>query len=98
MTSTVLPADEFPQFESWRAATTSGANAPFEPIEGDWYVAGPHEDAAYRRLTRTIDLTGSPPRGAEAPGAAQLEHGDGYDHVIVEAHTAAAGTGRRCPT
>jgi immune inhibitor InhA-like protein len=89
VTSTVLPPDEFPQFRSTKAADYAGAVAPFEPVEGEWYVAGTHQDALYRRLTRTIDLSGI--TAAQAPTLqAQLSYDleTGYDHVIVEARTA----------
>ncbi len=91
VTSTVLPPDEFPQFRSSKAGDYAGAIGPFEPVEGSWYVAGTHEDALYRRLTRTIDL--SSVTAAQAPALqAQLAYSTetGYDHVIVEAHTVGA--------
>ncbi|XVQ10309.1 M14 family zinc carboxypeptidase [Spirillospora sp. CA-255316] len=89
VTSTVLPSDQFPQFRSWKAGDYLGAAAPFEPVEGQWYIAGPHADSQYRRLTRTIDLTSV--TAAQAPALqAQLSYSTetGFDHVIVEARTA----------
>ena len=89
VTSTVLPPDEFPQFRSRKAGDYEGVLGPFEPVEGDWYVAGSHQDGLYRRLTRTIDLTGV--SAAQVPALeAQLTYSteEGYDHVIVEARTA----------
>ena len=69
-TSTVLPPDEFPQFRSSEGGDTAGAG-PFDPVEGSWYIAGPHVDDSYVRLTRTVDLTGvTAAAGADAPGAA----------------------------
>ncbi|MGI5167061.1 M14 family zinc carboxypeptidase [Spirillospora sp. CA-253888] len=89
VTSTVLPPDQFPQFKSWKAGDYTGAAAPFEPVEGQWYVAGPHQNSVYRRLTRTIDLTSV--TAAQAPTLqAQLSYateGD-YDFVLLEARTA----------
>jgi hypothetical protein len=88
VTSTVLPPDEFPQFRSSKAGDYAGALGPFEPVEGQWYVAGTHQNALYRRLTRTADLTGV--TAAQAPTLqAQLTYSTetGFDHVIVEAHT-----------
>ncbi|HEX6022857.1 MAG TPA: M14 family zinc carboxypeptidase [Solirubrobacter sp.] len=88
VTSAVLPADEFPQFESSKGGDYSGAAGPFEPVEGEWYVAGTHQDAVWRRLTRVVDLTSV--TAAQAPTLqAQLNWSleTGYDHVIVEAHT-----------
>ncbi|MFV2177190.1 M14 family zinc carboxypeptidase [Actinomadura sp. LOL_011] len=89
VTSTVLPTDGFPQFRSWKAGDYTGAAAGTEPIQGRFYVAGPHQDAAYRKLTRTIDLTSV--TAAQAPALqAMLSYSTegGYDNVIVEARTA----------
>jgi hypothetical protein len=91
VTSTVLPKADFPQFYSWKAGDYTGAAAPTEPVEGQWYVAGPHEDGSYRRLTRTIDL--STVTAAQAPTLqAQLSYSTetGFDNIIVEAHTTGA--------
>ncbi|MGW0663173.1 M14 family zinc carboxypeptidase [Streptodolium elevatio] len=88
-TSTVLPPAQFPQFTSYAAAEYAGVpSGPFTPYEGVKYVAGPHQDDVYMRLTRTIDLT-----GVTAADAAKLtaqmswDVEEGYDNVIVEAHT-----------
>ncbi|MFG2249318.1 M14 family zinc carboxypeptidase [Spirillospora sp. NPDC048823] len=89
VTSTVLPKDDFPQFDSWKIGDYAGAAAPTEPVEGEWYVAGPHQDSTWRRLTRTIDLSGV--TAAQAPTLqAQLAYSTeaGFDNVIIEAHTA----------
>jgi hypothetical protein len=91
VTSTVLPTSQFPQFTSWKAGDYTGAASAFEPVEGSFYVAGTHQDDLYRRLTRTVDL--SAVTAAQAPKLqAQLSYSTetGYDHVIVEAHTAGA--------
>lgn len=91
ITSTVLPKDDYPQFNSWKLGDYTGAAAPTEPIEGEWYVAGPHQNATWRRLTRTIDLSGV--TAAQAPALqAQVAYSTetGFDNVIVEAHTAGA--------
>ena len=89
VTSTVLPTRQFPQFRSRKAGDYAGAVASFEPVEGDWYVAGEHQDNLYRRLTRTVDLTAI--TAAQAPALeAQLSYDleAGFDHVVVEARTA----------
>ncbi|HEY8480684.1 MAG TPA: M14 family zinc carboxypeptidase [Spirillospora sp.] len=89
VTSTVLPKSKYPQFDSWKVGDYTGTAAPTEPIEGDWYVAGPHQDATYRRLTRTIDLTGVTAEQAPALQAQMSYNTEtGYDNVIVEARTA----------
>jgi Zinc carboxypeptidase/Immune inhibitor A peptidase M6 len=91
VTSDNLPVARFPQFKSWAAGEYASKGGPFDPVEGTWYVAGPHADSSYMRLTRTVDLTGV--TVAQAPKlAAQLSYDmeEGYDNVIVEAHTAGA--------
>ncbi|MBW8485816.1 M14 family metallopeptidase [Actinomadura parmotrematis] len=91
VTSTVLPPSQYPQFRSWKSGDYLGRTGPYEPAEGSWYVAGTHQDSLYRRLTRTVDL--SSVTAAQAPALqAQLSYSTetGYDHVIVEAHTAGA--------
>ncbi|MDI2126289.1 M14 family zinc carboxypeptidase [Yinghuangia seranimata] len=88
-TSTVLPPAQFPQFQSGPAAVYAGVpKGPFTPFEGSKYVAGPHQDDSYMRLTRTVDLTGT--TAADAPKlTAQVswDTEESYDNVIFEAHT-----------
>jgi hypothetical protein len=88
-TSSVLDPVQFPQFESALGGSYTGAtDSSFDPVEGSWYVGGPHVDDSYLRLTRTVDLTGV--SAAQAPALqAQLSFDTepGYDNVVVEAHT-----------
>ncbi|MEU4836307.1 M14 family zinc carboxypeptidase [Streptosporangium sp. NPDC023615] len=89
VTSDTLPPSRFPQFRSWASAQYMGATGPFDPAEGDWHMAGTHADDAYMRLTRTVDLTAV--SAAQRPRLAfQLSYDteEGYDNVVVEAHTA----------
>lgn len=89
VTSDALPVADFPQFKSAAAGDYQGATGPFDPVEGAWYMAGPHADDSYMRLTRTIDLTSV--TAAEQPTLkARLSFNTepGYDNLIVEAHTA----------
>ncbi|GAB3987343.1 hypothetical protein GCM10029978_105760 [Actinoallomurus acanthiterrae] len=91
VTSDNLPVKQFPQFKSWAAGEYSSKGGPFDPVEGSWYAAGPHADSSYMRLTRTVDLTGV--AADEQPKLAakfSYDTENGYDHVIVEAHTAGA--------
>ena len=92
VTSDVLPPSEFPQFASQSSGAYVGASGgAFEPVEGSWYVGGIHVDDSYMRLARTVDLTGV--TAAQAPALqAKLSFSteEGYDHVIVEAHTIGA--------
>jgi hypothetical protein len=76
-----------PQFEGAIAAEylSADGSTPYGPVEGEWYAATLHNDDAYRRLTRTVDLSA-------ATGPATLEFQmsystePGYDSVIIEAH------------
>ena len=96
-TSDVLPVGEFPQFASRGAAEyQAGGSEPVRAGRGQRYAGAVHADASYMRLTKTVDLTG----GDDAPQLQfqlSLNTEAGYDHFIVEAHTAARTTGRRCP-
>ena len=59
-TSSFLPPSEFPQFESSAAADwVRPGGAPYDPHTGDWYAYSQQDDVSYKRLTRTIDLTGA---------------------------------------
>ncbi|MEV0310686.1 M14 family metallopeptidase [Nonomuraea fuscirosea] len=80
---------DFPRFTGTPAAEYAlGAPGPFDPVEGAWYMAGPHADDSYMRLTRTIDL-GSVTAAQQPRLAFQLSFDTepGYDNLIVEAHT-----------
>ena len=87
VTSNLLQADQFPQFASKAAGEYRPSGGPFDPVEGSWYVAGPHSNDSYMRLARTIDLT-SVPTGQTAQLQAKMSFDTeaGYDNVIVEAH------------
>jgi hypothetical protein len=84
-TSSFLPPAQFPQFTSEIAANwvRPGA-APFDPLTGDWYVYSGQADQSYKRLMRTVDLTGVT--------AAELNFWTSYDtelewdFLFVEAH------------
>ena len=42
-----------------RSTGSGRARAPFEPFDGDWYAFSGRGDENYKRLTRTVDLTGA---------------------------------------
>jgi hypothetical protein len=91
VTSDELPAGTYPQFKSAGAGTFAGTVNPYGPYTGSAMAAAVHTDDAYKRLTRTIDLTGV--TAAQQPTLrSQLlwDTEPGYDHVIVEAHTVGA--------
>lgn len=85
-TSNILPADDFPQFASERSARfeTLGA-APYEPRTGSFQVASQQADVSYKRLTRTIDLTGA--TSAELTFWSSYDVEPDWDQFFVEAHT-----------
>ncbi len=56
-TSTILSPDEYPLFKSEEVGDYS-INGPLAPKTGDYYAYSQPADHAYKRLTRTVDLTG----------------------------------------
>ncbi|MEV5018448.1 M14 family zinc carboxypeptidase [Streptomyces sp. NPDC053780] len=91
VTSDELPADTYPQFASEGAGRFAGTVNPHGPYAGAWMAAAVHTDDAYKRLTRTIDLTGV--TAADRPTLRTQLLWDterGYDHALVEAHTTGA--------
>ncbi|GAA3792289.1 M14 family metallopeptidase [Streptomyces coacervatus] len=91
VTSDSLPADKYPQFASAGAGQFAGTVNPYGPYAGSYMAAAVHTDDAYKRLTRTVNLTGF--SAADKPTLRSQMLWDtepGYDHVIVEAHTTGA--------
>ncbi|MEU8620781.1 M14 family zinc carboxypeptidase [Streptomyces sp. NPDC048623] len=90
VTSDTLAPDRFPQFASSVAAGDyPGLRTPFEPYAGSRFAALRHTDGTWGRLSRTVDLTGVP--AAAKPNLSfqvSYDTEPGYDHLIVEAHTA----------
>ncbi|NJP32600.1 M14 family metallopeptidase [Micromonospora thermarum] len=84
-TSSFLPRDQFPQFASSAPVgwVRPGA-APFDPRTGDWYLWSGQADESYKRLTRTIDLTGA--SNAELRFFTSYDIEPNWDYLIVEAH------------
>lgn len=91
VTSDELPAARYPQFASAGAGRFPGTVNPYGPYAGSYMAAAVHTDDGYKRLTRTIDLTDV--TAAERPALRTRLLWDtepGYDHAVVEAHTAGA--------
>ena len=84
-TSGLLPADEYPQFESWAAAVYDRPGGPFEPHTGEHNVYSQIGDISYKRLTRTITV---PAGGASLSFWTSYNTESHWDHLFVEAHTA----------
>ncbi len=84
-TSGFLPVEQFPQFAS---SAPMGWNrpggAPFDPRTGDWYLFSGQADESYKRLTRTVDLTGA--SSGELRFFTSFDIESDWDFMIVEAH------------
>ena len=75
VTSDTLSPADYPQFKSAAAGTYSNIVNPYAPYAGQWMAAASHEDSDWRRLTRTVDLTGvTAAQTAATADGAQLEH------------------------
>ncbi|MGW1071811.1 M14 family zinc carboxypeptidase [Streptomyces sp. NPDC002537] len=83
-----LPPEAFPQFRSAAAGDYAGVRSPFQPYDGTWMAAARHQDHAWMRLARTVDLTGATAADRPALGF-WLSHDteQGYDNAVLEAHT-----------
>ncbi|MEU3511821.1 M14 family zinc carboxypeptidase [Streptomyces longwoodensis] len=91
VTSDELPVASYPQFASAGAGQFAGTVNPYGPYAGSGMAAAVHTDDAYKRLTRTVDLTGVP--AAQRPTLRTRLLWDtepGYDNAIVEVHTVGA--------
>ncbi|MBW5421564.1 zinc carboxypeptidase [Streptomyces sp. BG9H] len=91
VTSDNLPAQRFPQFKSAAAGSYPGLTNPYAPYEGQGMASATHADRDYKRLTRTLDLTGvSAADRPELRLALNWSLEPGYDHGLLEAHTPGA--------
>ncbi|MHB9862628.1 M14 family metallopeptidase [Streptomyces sp. YIM S03343] len=91
VTSDELPAADHPQFAGAGAGQFSGTVNPYGPYAGSFMAAAVHTDDAYKRLTRTVDLTGVSAADQPALRARLLwDTEPGYDHAVVEVHTVGA--------
>jgi hypothetical protein len=87
-TSSILKPDTYPQFKSDQAIRFDRPPS-FDPPTGSWYAFSQSSSSAYKRLSRTVDLTAT--TAAQVPA---LEFNTSYDtepnfdYVFVEARTA----------
>ncbi len=84
-TSSFLPEADFPQFAS--AAPVKWGRpgaAPYDPHTGDWFMFSQWADQGWKRMTRTVDLTGA----TSGSLSFQMSHDTelDWDYVVVEAH------------
>ncbi len=83
-TSSILKPDTYPQFKSDKAITIDRP-AAFDPPDGSKYVFSQASDSSYKRLAKTIDLTGKTAADLQFQISADTE--PDWDFVAVEAHT-----------
>ncbi|MET9698091.1 M14 family zinc carboxypeptidase [Streptomyces sp. NPDC006529] len=91
VTSDTLAAAQFPQFKSAQAGLYDGIVNPYAPYAGSWMASAVHNDNDWKRLVRTVDLTGV--SAADRPTLKMALNWDtepGYDHAVLEAHTTGA--------
>jgi hypothetical protein len=91
VTSDTLAPARFPQFRSAQAGQYAGVVNPYAPYAGSGMAAATHADDDWKRLVRTVDLTGV--SAADKPQlklALNWNTEAGYDHAVLEAHTAGA--------
>jgi Zinc carboxypeptidase/Immune inhibitor A-like, MAM domain len=86
-TSSILPADQYPQFKSEQAIKVDAPPA-FDPPTGSQYVYSQQANSSYKRLTRTVDLSGATSGALSFKVSYDTEAG--FDYVFVEAHTVGA--------
>ena len=87
MTSSIYDKTAYPQWadsEKVLAWNRPGAS-PFDPFTGDWYMSAGTDDAAYKRLAHTYDLTGKAAGTLSFRTSYDLEQD--YDYMFVEIHT-----------
>jgi len=90
LTSSILDPDQYPLFADSRSVAVWDRPfaSPFEPVDGDWFMSAGADDAAYKRLSKTFDLTGETGATLDLSTSFDLE-GD-YDYMFVEIHTVGA--------
>ncbi len=86
-TSSILRGDQFARFASKPFSTFDGPNA-FAPATGSGYAVAQDDAQGWRRLQRTVDLTGKAAGTLEFKLSHDTE--PDYDYVFVEAHTVGA--------
>jgi hypothetical protein len=85
VTSSVLDEAEYPQFASEQAADwVLPGGAAFDPHTGEQYMYSQNVSEGYKRLTRTVDLTGA--TSGQLSFWTSYNTEPGWDFVFVEAH------------
>ena len=83
-TSGILPASQYPLFNSWPSAKYIRPGGPFDPHTGTYYAYSNIADVSYKRLTRTINV---PAGGGNLSFWVSHDTEQDWDFVFVEAHT-----------
>ncbi|MGH3736787.1 MAG: M14 family zinc carboxypeptidase [Micromonosporaceae bacterium] len=85
-TSSFLPPSQFPQFgSSAPVGWDRPGGAPYDPRTGSYYANSQSADKGYKRLSRTVDLTGASSGTLEFWSSYDLE--TDWDYMFVEART-----------
>ncbi|MEV6153121.1 M14 family zinc carboxypeptidase [Nonomuraea sp. NPDC052129] len=84
-TSAILPAAQFPQFASSAPVKWARPGGPFDPHTGSWDVYSGIADASWKRLTKTVDLTGK--TSGDLSFWTSYDTEADWDFLTVEAHT-----------
>ncbi|WP_240776679.1 M14 family metallopeptidase [Nonomuraea basaltis] len=85
-TSAILPADRFPLFASSAQVKWVRPGGPFDPHTGSWDVYSGIADVSWKRLTKTIDLTGR--TSGDLSFWTSYDTESAWDFLTVEARTA----------
>jgi len=83
-TSSILPKSEYPQFSSDQAIKFDRPPS-FDPPTGTHYAYSQQANQAWKRLTKTVDLTGK--SGGDLSFKVSYDTEPGWDFLFVEAHT-----------
>jgi hypothetical protein len=85
-TSAILPAAQFPLFASSAQVKWVRPGGPFDPHAGSWDAYSGISDVSWKRLTKTIDLTGK--TSGDLSFWTSYDTEADWDFLTVEAHTA----------
>ena len=88
LTSSIYDPATYPQWAGGKKLLQYDrpGGSPFDPRTGLWFMSAGTADRSYRRLTKTIDLTGK--TAAELSFWTSYDLESEYDYMFVEARTA----------
>ncbi len=86
VTSSVYDPATYPQWTgSQKALGWDRPGSPFDPFTGDWFASAGGDDGTYKRLSRSVDLTGKTSATLSFRTSFDIE--TDYDYMFVEIHT-----------